>query len=123
VELWSSSELADRAELEHRIAAPLAIFTLAMLAIPLVDISPRQKTGGRLFLAFLAYFSFFNLQRLAETWLGMGLTPSWLGSLWYQLAILGSVYLILLPDSFWIQRLNQRLAGRPTVGADGGRGG
>ena len=123
VELWRSSDLADRAELEHRIAAPLAIFTLAVLAIPLVNISPRQKTSGRLFLAFLAYFSFFNLQRLAETWLESGLTPPWLGSLWYQFAILVCVYLILLPDSFWIKRLNQRLSVRRPVVASVDPGG
>ena len=109
LDLLGSSNLADRAELEHRIAAPLAIFTLAVLAIPLVDISPRHKTAGRLFLALLAYFSFFNLQRLAETWLETGVTPLWLGSLWYQFAILGVVYLILVPDSFWARRLGQRL--------------
>ncbi len=107
--LIGSSDPADRAELEHRFGAPLAIFTLAVLAIPLVGISPRQKTSGRLFLAFLAYFSFFNLQRLAETWLEIGVTPPWLGSLWYQLVILGIVYLVLLPESFWIKRLRLRL--------------
>lgn len=110
-ELLGATDLAYRAELEHRIAAPLGIFTLAVLAIPLVDISPRQKTTGRLILAFLAYFSFFNLQRLAESWLESGVTPLWLGSLWYQLAILGVVYLILLPESFWAKRMRQRLLG------------
>lgn len=111
LDLWGSSERADRAELEHRVAAPLSIFTLAILAIPLVEISPRQKTTGRLFLAFLAYFSFFNLQRLAESWLESGVTPLWLGSFWYQFAILGGVYLILLPESFWVKRMRQRLRG------------
>ncbi|AFL72779.1 LPS export ABC transporter permease LptF [Thiocystis violascens] len=111
LDLLGSSERADRAELEHRLAAPLAIFTLAILAIPLVEISPRQKTTGRLLLAFLAYFSFFNLQRLAESWLESGVTPLWLGSFWYQFAILGVVYLILLPESFWVKRVRQRLWG------------
>ncbi len=108
-ELLDALSLADRAELEHRLAAPLAILTLTILAIPLVDISPRQTSTGRLLLAFLAYFSFFNLQRLAESWLETGVTPPWLGSLWYQLAILGVIYAILLPESFWIKRLRQRL--------------
>ncbi len=105
MELVKSADLAARTELEHRLAAPLAIFTLAVLAIPLVEISPRQKTSGRLFLALLAYFSFFNLQRLAESWLENGVTPLWLGSLWYQFAILGVVYLILLPENFQVARI------------------
>ncbi|MBK1723164.1 LPS export ABC transporter permease LptF [Thiocystis violacea] len=109
LDLLKSSAIGDRVELEHRIASPLAIFTLAIMAIPLVDISPRQRTSGRIFLALLAYFSFFNLQRLAESWLEAGDTPPWLGSLWYQLAILMLVYLVVLPESFWIKRLRHRL--------------
>lgn len=112
LELLNASDIADRVELEHRIAAPLAIFTLAVLAIPLVEISPRQKTSGRLLLAFLAYFSFFNLQRLAETWLESGVTPPWMGSLWYQFAILGAVYLTLASASLWAGRIRQRLPQR-----------
>ncbi|EXJ16780.1 LPS export ABC transporter permease LptF [Imhoffiella purpurea] len=111
-ELVGSEDMGDRVELEHRIGAPLAIFTLAIMAIPLIDISPRQRTSGRLTLAFLAYFCFFNLQRLAETWLESGVTPPWLGSLWYQLAILLFVYGVLLPDSFWVRRTLHRLQGR-----------
>ncbi|MBK1694340.1 LPS export ABC transporter permease LptF [Chromatium weissei] len=106
--LLTLPERGYRAELEHRIAAPLAIITLAILAIPLVEISPRHSATGRLLLALLAYFCFFNLQRLAESWLEFGVTPLWMGSLWYQCAILGVVYLILLPESFWLKRARQR---------------
>ncbi|MBK1655164.1 LPS export ABC transporter permease LptF [Allochromatium vinosum] len=110
-ELMQSDELADRVELEHRLAAPLSILTLAVLAIPLVDPSPRQRTTGRMLLALLAYFSFFNLQRLAESWMAAGATPAWLGSLWYQLAILVFVHFMLLPENFWFKRLGRRLWG------------
>lgn len=108
-DLLKSSRLGDRVELQHRFAAPLAIFTLALMAIPMVDISPRQRTSGRLILAILAYFSFFNLQRLAESWLEIGATPPWLGSLWYQLAVLALVYAVAIPESFWVKRLRHRL--------------
>ncbi|MTW20126.1 LPS export ABC transporter permease LptF [Allochromatium palmeri] len=111
-DLIRAGELADRVELEHRLAAPLSILTLALLAIPLVDPSPRQRATGRLILALLAYFSFFNLQRLAESWMESGVTPEWLSSLWYQLAILAFVHLMLLPETFWIRRLSRRLFDR-----------
>ncbi|MBK1716879.1 LPS export ABC transporter permease LptF [Thiocystis violacea] len=118
-DLLRSPELGDRVELEHRIAAPLAIFTLVLLAIPLVDPSPRQRASGRLLLAFLAYFSFFNLQRLAESWLETGVTPSWLTSFWYQFAILAFVQLVLLPENAWIKRLRDWRPGSRVARAEG----
>lgn len=108
-ELLRSFGIEDRAELEHRISAPLAIFTLMVVAVPLVAISPRQRTSGRLFLAFIAYFSFFNLQRLAESWLAAGVTPPWLTSLWYQALILALVYAVLIPDGLWYKRMRARV--------------
>lgn len=112
LDLLASTELPDRAELEHRLAAPLAILVLTVLAIPLVALSPRQRSSGRLFLAFLAYFSFFNLQRLAESWLATGVTPVWLTSFWYQVLILSMVYLVLLPESLWLKGLIGRFSDR-----------
>ncbi len=103
-DLIGSHSLLDRAELGHRLASPLAIYTLALLAIPLTSLSPRQRGTGRLLLAFLAYFAFFNLQRLAESWFETGVTPAWMGALWYQVAILLLVYLSLAPGSFWCRQ-------------------
>jgi lipopolysaccharide export system permease protein len=108
-DLVGTGKAEDQAELERRLSAPIAIFVLAIIAVPLVAISPRQRTAGRLALAFLAYFSFFNLQRLAQSWLANGTTPTWLGSLWYQVLVLGVVYLALAPESLWYRRLKERL--------------
>lgn len=104
-DLWSGGTLADRAELEHRLSGVVAIFSLGLIAVPLSVLSPRQRSTGRMVLAFLTYFSFFNLQRVAEGWMQAGVTPAWLGSLWYQGFILAVVYLILLSDSYWYRRL------------------
>jgi len=105
--LLGSEDLEDQAELQYRIGGPLAIFTLTLLTIPLTEKSPRQRVGGRIFLALLTYFSFFNMQRLAETWFETGVTPSWLGSLWYQALILVLVLVlaILLPEGYRRKRL------------------
>ena len=110
-DLLDSERLFDRAELGHRISAPVALFALALIAIPLTSLSPRQRGTGRLMLAFLAYFAFFNLQRLAETWFEAGITPEWMGMLWYQAAIVLAVYLSLAPGAFWLRRLRDRLLG------------
>ena len=108
-DLLASKDPAAQAELQHRLAAPLGIFTLMLIAVPLVAISPRQKTTGRLSLAFLAYFTYFNLQQLAESWLGNGTTPPWLPSFWYQALVLAMVYLVMLPETRWYKVVRGRL--------------
>jgi len=104
-DLVGSDDLRDQAELQYRFAGPLAVITLTILALPLTTTSPRQRGTWRMFLAFLTYFSFFNLQRVAMNWYETGTTPVWLGMLWYQALILVLVILLLLPDSLWLKRL------------------
>jgi lipopolysaccharide export system permease protein len=109
-DLIGSADLQDRAELEYRIAAPLAILTLTFTAVPLTSTSPRQRAPGRMFLAFLTYFSFFNLQRLAGHWLETDMTPTWLTSLWYQPLVLFLVFAVLLPETRWLKRILRRIS-------------
>lgn len=104
LDLIASGDRGDWVELQHRIANPLALFALGLIAIPLTATSPRQSGSGRLILALVTYFAFFNLQRLAESWLEFGISPSWLGSLWYQPLLVALVFAILAPRSFWIER-------------------
>ncbi|WP_058554273.1 LPS export ABC transporter permease LptF [Thiohalocapsa sp. ML1] len=103
--LIAAGELRDWAEVQHRLAAALGVVTLAVLAVPLTQLSPRRRASGRLFVAFLAYFAFFNGQRLAEEWLVNGITPPWLGMLWYQGVIIAVVFGVLLPGSYWARRV------------------
>jgi lipopolysaccharide export system permease protein len=111
-ELLASADIRDRAELEHRLAAAVGVIALVILAVPLTQLSPRRGSGGRLLLAFLAYFAFFNGQRLAEEWMTAGVTPQWLGLLWYQAVIVAVVLGALLPGSYASRRLVSRLRGR-----------
>jgi lipopolysaccharide export system permease protein len=110
--LLASDDIRDRAEIEHRLAAAVGVVALGILAVPLTQLSPRRRSGGRLSLAFLAYFAFFNGQRLAEEWMIDGVTPAWLGLLWYQAAIIAVVFAALLPGSYAFRRLIARLRGR-----------
>lgn len=108
MDLVGSDDLKDKAELQYRFSSPLAIIVLTILSIPLTTKSPRQRGTWRMFVAFLTYISFFNLQRLATNWYETGTTPAWLGSLWYQALILVLVLTILLPESRWLKRLKRR---------------
>ena len=103
--LLVSGDLKDLAEFQFRLSSPLAVITLTLLAVPLTARSPRQRNTWRLFIAFLTYISFFNLQRVATNWYESGVTPPWLGSLWYQLAVLGLVLAVVLPTGHWWRRL------------------
>jgi len=110
--LIASDDLLDKAELQHRLASPLAIVALTLLAVPLTTKSPRQRGTWRMFVAFLTYFTFFNLQRVATSWYETGVTPPWLGSLWYQALVLVLVIAVLFPNRLWPQRLKPFAATR-----------
>jgi len=100
--LWLSDDLKARAELQSRIAAPLAVFVFAVLAVPLARAQPRKDIYGRIVLAILVYFVFMNLQRVAERWMEVGATPAWLGMWWVSLAMLCVAGAIVLLDSHWL---------------------
>ncbi len=114
VRLLGSEDRKDLGELQHRLASPLAVLTLSLLAVPLTTRSPRHQGGWRLLLAFLTYFSFFNLERVARSWYEVGFTPTWLGSLWYQpfLLLLVAVLLIPIPWQRWKYRWLHRWPAR-----------
>jgi lipopolysaccharide export system permease protein len=113
-DLIGSEDMRDKAELAYRFSSPIAILTLTLLSIPLTTKAPRQRGTWRMFIAFLTYFSFFNLQRLASSWFETGVTPAWLGSLWYQPLILLLVVFVLVPEGRWFKRLRKR-AFRPSA--------
>jgi lipopolysaccharide export system permease protein len=110
--LFFSDDVRDRAELQHRLASIVGVISLGILAVPLTQLSPRRRSGGRLFIAFLAYFAFFNGERLAGEWMTTGVTPPWLGTLWYQAVIVGLVFAALVPGSFGFRRMLAALRGR-----------
>jgi len=103
--LLGSQDLKDLSELQFRISSPLAVICLTLLAVPLTTHSPRQRNTWRLFVAFLTYISFFNLQRVAANWYETGVTPDWLGSLWYQALIMVLVLALVLPKGRWWRHL------------------
>lgn len=97
-ELLSSEAPEDWAEFQYRLSFPLAVLAFAFVSIPLSRSMPRQGIYGRLGLAILVYFTFMNLQRVGETWLATGATPSWLGMWWLPLGLVLIAALVLLWD-------------------------
>lgn len=97
--LWAASDLRSFTELQARLSMPLAVLIFALLAVPLARSQPRKDIYGRLGMAILVYFIFMNLQRVAERWMELGSTPSWLGMWWVSVLMTLLAALILFLDS------------------------
>jgi lipopolysaccharide export system permease protein len=104
--LLASGDPQDRAEFQYRLSVPFALLAFAVLAVPLARSPPRSGIYGRLTFAVLLYFTFFNLQRVAERWLETGVVPAWLGMWWLPMLMLAVAGAIMVLDSnwFWVHR-------------------
>lgn len=81
-ELWKSKNLEDRAELHWRLSAPVAIFVLTLLAVPVSRTTPRQGKYGKMFIAVLIFVIYYNLLGAARYWLETGVVWPRLGLWW-----------------------------------------
>jgi len=93
-ELWGSGDPEDQAELQWRIAAPMSVLLLALLAVPLAHTNPRGGRYGKLVLGILAYLVYSNLLALAQAWVAKGYVPSAVGLWWvHGLALVAALWL------------------------------
>jgi len=95
--LWPATGAAAQAELHWRIATPLMVLVLGVLALPLGRGEPRQARYGRILAALLIYINAMILLVLGKGWLALGTLPAWLGLWWLlvPMAVLaGWLYLV-----------------------------
>lgn len=76
------------AELQWRIAIPLSLPFLVLIAVPLAKVNPRQGRFGKLFPAILMYLGYFLLLMAARRALEDGKIPTGLGLWWVHGIIL-----------------------------------
>lgn len=108
-ELWTSTDLVQRAELHWRLAPLVSTLILALLALPLSRTNPRQPRYASLILAVLAYIAYANFLALGRSWIAHGkLAPSF--GLWW-------VYLPTLLIALWLTWRGGRLRGRRRAAA------
>jgi len=97
--LWSATDPDMHAEFHWRLAAPIMVFVLALLAVPLSRLRPRQGRYARIWLAIVVYFIYFSLTSAAKVWLAKGTVPAVLGLWWVHLLVaLLTLGVIALPD-------------------------
>ena len=95
-ELWASDNIEVRIELHWRIATPVVLVVLVLVAVPLAYIAPRQGRFGKVAYALLVYIVYLNLMaitraQLASEQLPMAVNFWWIHGLFTALA-LGLLY-------------------------------
>lgn len=83
--LWplNNTNLNKAAELNWRIAFPIMVLTLTLVAVPLSRVSPRGKKFGNLLPAIVICLVYANLIFVARDWIIKGLVPVVFG-MWCQ---------------------------------------
>jgi lipopolysaccharide export system permease protein len=93
--LLKSQDSQSRAELQWRIASPLSILILAVLALPLGRSSPREGKYARVGVGLLIYIVYANSLSIAQVWLEREIVPAWIG-IWWVHAVVGGLAIIWL---------------------------
>jgi len=83
-------------ELEWRMALPISVFVLAMLAVGLSKVKPRQSRFHQLIPAIIFYIIYANFSFIAKDWVAERKVPHWLGMWWVQYVFVAIAGLILL---------------------------
>lgn len=106
-ELWQSGKPHDHAELIKRVAQPVSALLLALLALPLSRVAPRQGRFARLGAGILIYVAYYNLITLAAKMVQDGRLEPTAGLLLPHLILLALIGLL-----FWRHGAFARTAGR-----------
>lgn len=96
------------AEFHWRLAAPIATILLALLAIPLSRVNPRQGKYLYLLPAIIIYIFYLNLLLFGRSWIENEVISYRLG-LWWAHALLGGIVLIVWVYTVGWSRLKQTL--------------
>jgi lipopolysaccharide export system permease protein len=70
--LLASNDPVQRAELQWRLATPISVLVLILLALPLSQSSPRQPRYAGLLIALLAWFVYYNCLGICSSWIRQG---------------------------------------------------
>lgn len=101
---------AYMAEFQWRISAPISVLLLALVALPLSRLKPRQGKFSRMLPALLLYIVYANFLFVGRWWFSDGKTPFWLGLWWvHVMFILLSLFVIkCLPIFSYLPRLKRK---------------
>jgi lipopolysaccharide export system permease protein len=84
-ELLASNDIVQRAELQWRLAAPLSVIVLVLLALPLAKSSPREPRYARLLIALLAWLLYYSCLAIGRSKISQGDLNPLIGFWWVQI--------------------------------------
>ncbi|MBY6064679.1 LPS export ABC transporter permease LptF [Pseudidiomarina sediminum] len=87
-ELWQENHPEAAAEWQWRIAIPLAMPLLTLIAVPLSRVNPRQGKFARMAPALLIYLGYFLLLMAARSAVADGVIPAAIGLWWIHVLLL-----------------------------------
>jgi len=87
-ELLQESGAAAVAEFQWRVAIPLAMPLLTLIAVPLSRVNPRQGKFARMAPALLIYLGYFLLLMAAKSAVRDGVIPTAIGLWWIHIGLL-----------------------------------
>lgn len=93
---------SNMAELQWRIAVPLSAPLLALLAVPLSRVRPRQGRFGQLFTAVIICILYYNLLTISKRWVASSKLAPEIGLWWVH----GALFILAI---FWIAKTSGRL--------------
>ncbi|ABC28766.1 predicted Permease [Hahella chejuensis KCTC 2396] len=102
-ELWRSDNPKDRALLQWRISIPLLVPIVALLAIPLSRVNPRQGRFFHLLPAMLIYITYLGLLIASRKSLEKERISEWIGMWWVHGTFL-AIALVLMFGPDWRQK-------------------
>lgn len=88
IELWNIDTIEAKAEFQWRLAIPLSLPFLVLIAVPLSAVDPRQGRFGKMLPALLLYLGYFLLLLASRRIMEDGKLPSFVGLWWVHLVML-----------------------------------
>ncbi len=105
--LWEGDSVQEQAELQWRLSMPILVLIVALMAIPLSKVNPRQGRFLKLIPSMMVYLLYVILLIVSQKWLESGKISAWLGLWWVHGVFLLLALTLMLWESyqFRIQRL------------------
>ena len=103
LELLEQHKPEQIAELHWRIALPIAVMLMALLAIPLSFVNPRSGRSWNLIMAVLIYAIYNNTLSIFQAWTAQGKIPGWVGLWPVHLAMAAAIAFLFYRQLFRIR--------------------